>query len=152
MMGTNGKRVQRPVVQEGPLEMEGGSAELGGTLTFHPSPFPSTFGTYHSLTRDKIKRIGDGERPSSWKILSFFFSCVDVKILYFQALPGYLNASYCPHCPLLKANMPGLAALHNLPLDFGIIPIHSHIHIHPAASIPHPFTVQPHQLLQLLKL
>lgn len=40
MMGSNGRRVQRPVVQEGPLEMEGGPAELGG-VPFLPIPRPS---------------------------------------------------------------------------------------------------------------
>lgn len=59
----------------------------------HPSPFPSTFGAYHSLTRDEIKGLGMGKDQTPGRFFHFFSSCVDAKILYFQALPGYLNAS-----------------------------------------------------------
>lgn len=61
----------------------------------HLSPFPPTFGTYHSSTREIMKRTRDKERPNSWKILSFF-SCVDARIFYFLALSGYFNASLLP--------------------------------------------------------
>lgn len=53
----------------------------------HPSPFLSTFGAYHSLTRDEIKGLGMGKDQAPGRFFHFFFLMCRCKDTLFPGPP-----------------------------------------------------------------